>query len=217
KHQTPSPNPKVASRTPARPSGIIEREGRGEEDRMDWCLRFDVSLVFGVWSSVLPFCAFLVTVALLPGCTPKTDEQSTALHSQIFHAVRLIGTRGVGVGQLNKPRSVAVDAQDNLYVVDMTGRVQKFDPLGAFVLSWQMPQTDLGKPKGMGRDREGNIIVVEPHYQRVNHFTTDGKLVAQWGCRGTNEGCFMLPRGIAENSRGEFLVREYMGAERVQR
>ena len=27
----------------------------------------------------------------------------------------------------------------------------------------------------------------------------------------------MLPRGIAENSRGEFLVSEYMGAERVQR
>ena len=27
----------------------------------------------------------------------------------------------------------------------------------------------------------------------------------------------MLPRGIAENSRGEFLVSEYMGAERVQK
>ena len=69
----------------------------------------------------------------------------------------------------------------------------------------------------MGRDHKGNIVVIEPHYQRVNHFTPEGKLVAQWGCRGTNEGCFMLPRGIAENSRGEFFVSEYMGAERVQR
>jgi hypothetical protein len=51
----------------------------------------------------------------------------------------------------------------------------------------------------------------------VNHFTPDGKLVAQWGCRGTNEGCFVLPRAVAVNSRGEFLISEYMGAERVQR
>lgn len=99
----------------------------------------------------------------------------------------------------------------------MTGRVQKFSPEGKYLSHWQMPETDLGKPKGMGRDHDGNIIVVEPHYQRVNHFTTDGKLVAQWGCKGTNEGCFMLPRGIAENSKHEFLVSEYMGAERVQR
>jgi hypothetical protein len=99
----------------------------------------------------------------------------------------------------------------------MTGRVQKFSPEGKFLRTWQLPETELGKPKGMGRDHNGNIMVIEPHYQRVNHFTPDGKLVAQWGCRGTNEGCFILPRGIAENSRGEFLVSEYMGSERVQR
>src|SRR5437879_3766628 len=99
----------------------------------------------------------------------------------------------------------------------MTGRVQKFSPEGKFVLDWPMPQTDLGKPKGMGRDHDGNIIVVEPHYQRVNHYTPDGKLVAQWGCKGTNEGCFMLPRAVAVNSRGEIFVSEYMGAERVQK
>ena len=125
--------------------------------------------------------------------------------------MQVIGSRGVGVGQFNKPRSVAVDAQDNLYVVDMTGRVQKFSPNGAFLLSWQMPQTDLGKPKGMCRDRDGNIMVIEPHYQRVNHFCPEGKLVAQWGERGTNAGQFSLPRAVAVNSRGEVFVSEYGG------
>jgi DNA-binding beta-propeller fold protein YncE len=110
-----------------------------------------------------------------------------------------------------------VDAQDNLYVVDMTGRVQKFSSNGVFLLSWQMPQTDLGKPKGMGRDREGNILVIEPHYQRVNSFSPEGKLVAQWGKRGTNAGEFMLPRAVAVDSHDVVLVSEYGTVERIQR
>ena len=169
-----------------------------------WNLVFLWMLVLGAWC----FCS---------GCSPSDSKNETALQGKLFERAIAIGSRGVGIGELNKPRSVACDTNGNVYVVDMTGRVQKFSPEGKYLLHWQMPETDLGKPKGMGRDHDGNIIVVEPHYQRVNHFTPEGKLVAQWGCRGTNEGCFMLPRGIAENSRGEFLVSEYMGSERVQR
>jgi ABC-type Fe3+ transport system permease subunit/DNA-binding beta-propeller fold protein YncE len=158
--------------------------------------------------------AILCSLVVLSSCMPHTDN---ALNSQFFSRVQIIGSRGVGVGQLNKPRSVAVDAQDNLFVVDMTGRVQKFSPNGIFLLSWQMPQTDLGKPKGMGRDRNGNIIVVEPHYQRVNHFTPQGMLVAQWGQKGTNVGQFTLPRAVAVNSHKEIFISEYSSMERVQR
>jgi DNA-binding beta-propeller fold protein YncE len=112
---------------------------------------------------------------------------------------------------------VAVDAADNLYVVDMTGRVQKFSTNGTWLLSWQMPQTELGKPKGMCRDREGNILVVEPHYSRVNVFSPIGKLLAQWGSHGTNSGQLSLPRAVAVNSHGEIFVSEYQEAERLQK
>jgi ABC-type Fe3+ transport system permease subunit/DNA-binding beta-propeller fold protein YncE len=163
-----------------------------------------------LWGVVtIPFMLLLFTA-----CTPSSSH---GLESKLFDHVQIVGSRGVGVGQLNKPRSVAVDTQDNLYVVDMTGRVQKFSPDGVFLLSWQMPQTDLGKPKGMGRDRDGNIIVVEPHYSRVNIFSPLGKLLAQWGSHGTNTGHFTMPRGVAVDSRGEFFVSEYQGAERVQK
>jgi DNA-binding beta-propeller fold protein YncE len=112
---------------------------------------------------------------------------------------------------------VAVDAQDDLFVADMTGRVQKFSSNGVFLLSWQLPLTDLGKPKGMCRDHDGNILVLEPHYQRVNVFSPEGKLVAQWGKRGTNAGAFTLPRAVAVTSRGEVFVSEYSVLDRVQR
>jgi ABC-type Fe3+ transport system permease subunit/DNA-binding beta-propeller fold protein YncE len=164
---------------------------------------------------VLPL--LLLALGLAAGCGRAPAAGETPIDSRLFTSVRVIGSRGVGVGELNKPRSVAVDGADNCYVVDMTGRVQRFSPLGVFVLSWQLPQTDLGKPKGMCRDRDGDIVVLEPHYQRVNHFSTDGKLLAQWGVSGTNQGQFKLPRSVAVNSRGEIFVSEYGAAERVQR
>jgi DNA-binding beta-propeller fold protein YncE len=172
------------------------------------------SAISGLKPTDLSTCLVLLA---LTGCAPGPAGNESPVASRLFSRAQVIGTRGVGVGQFNKPRSVAVDRQDNLYVVDMTGRVQKFSSNGLFLLSWQMPQTELGKPKGLCRDRQGNIVVVEPHYQRVNHFSPSGQLMAQWGRRGTNPGQFMLPRAVAVNSRNEILVSEYGPAERVQR
>lgn len=158
----------------------------------------------------------VATLLLVSGCTPSSDF---ALHtrSKLFSGVEIIGTRGTGAGQFNKPRSVAVDRDDNLYVVDLTGRVQKFSPSGQYLLSWQMPQTDKGKPKGMIKDCDGNVIVIEPHYSRVNHFDPQGKLLAQWGENGTNISKLQFPRAVAINSRGDIFVSEYGLVERIQR
>ena len=159
----------------------------------------------------------LAVGAFLVGCSAKSGAEVTPLDSKLFSAVQVIGGRGVAPGQFNKPRSLVCDREDNLYVVDITGRVQKFDSDGHWLLQWQMPQTDLGKPKGMGLDADGNIIVVEPHYMRVKHFTAQGRLVAQWGIKGTNAAEFILPRSIGLNSRGEFYVSEYTLVDRIQR
>jgi DNA-binding beta-propeller fold protein YncE len=153
----------------------------------------------------------------LAGCAPQAISNSTPLDSKLFERSEIVGTRGTGLGQLNKPRSLAVDRDDNLYVVDMTGRVQKFSSNGQYLAFWQMPETTKGKAKGMGRDRDGNIIVVEPHYSRVNHFGTNCALIAQWGVHGTNAGQLGLPRAVAVNSHGEVLVSEYAESERVQK
>jgi ABC-type Fe3+ transport system permease subunit len=162
--------------------------------------------------------AGLAALGWVVGCdSGAPSEDSTPLNSAFFSEARVIGSRGVGPGHFNKPRSVVCDRDDNLYVVDMTGRVQKFDPDGRFILQWQMPETDRGRPKGMGLDSDGLILVVEPHYQRINHFTPEGRLVRQWGRHGTNAGEFILPRGVVQNARGEFFVSEYTLVERVQR
>src|SRR6185503_3701886 len=165
---------------------------------------------------------FVLAASLLflnGGCGKRSHApaNSFSIQSSIFSRVEVIGSRGTGAGQFNKPRSLALDTNDNLFVVDMTGRVQKFSPDGKFLLSWQMPETDIGKPKGMDRDRDGNIVILEPHYQRVNHFTPDGKLVAQWGVKGTNAGELTLPRAIAVDTKNNVIVSEYTLVDRVQK
>ncbi len=170
------------------------------------------------FTSRAPLLALLLAPAsLLCSCSAPSSSTDVPLRGPLFSRAKVLGARGVGVGQLNKPRSLALDREDHLYVVDMTGRVQKFSPNGVFELLWQMPQTDLGKPKGMGRDAEGNILVIEPHYQRVNHFSTTGKLLAQWGEKGTNVGQFWMPRAVAVDSHGALFVSEYGAVERVQK
>lgn len=160
--------------------------------------------------------ALLVGVSFVSGCTPKQEGQAS-LNSKFFSHAEVIGTRGGAPGQFNKPRAVCIDRDENVYAVDITGRVQKFAPDGRFLLFWQMPETDLGKAKGMIRDADGNVVIVEPHYSRVNHYSTNGTLLAQWGLHGTNAGQLAFPRGVAVNSRGEMFLTEYGQTERIQR
>jgi ABC-type Fe3+ transport system permease subunit/DNA-binding beta-propeller fold protein YncE len=162
---------------------------------------------------VASICA--IALCILPGCSAD-DQRGAAVQSRFFSRVEVIGSRGAGVGELNKPRSVAVDAKDNLYVVDMTGRVQKFSPDGKYILDLQMPEVVKGKPKGMCRDRHGNIVLVEPHYSRVNYFSPEGKLLAQWGVKGTNAGQLGMPRAAVVDSNNDIYICEYTDSERVQ-
>ncbi len=150
------------------------------------------------------------------GCSPSAENRDSLAQSRLFARVEIVGSRGTGPGEFNKPRSLALDAHDNLYVADMTGRIQKFSPQGRYLLAWQMPETDLGKAKGMCCDKAGSIVVIEPHYQRVNRFSPEGRLLAQWGGHLTNGGPFSLPRAVAVNSRNEAIVSEYTLTERVQ-
>ena len=168
------------------------------------------------WRAGRAFCLVAAT-GLAAGCGPNSSLTEAPLKSELFSRAQTIGCRGTGLGQFNKPRSVAVDGADNLYVVDMTARVQKFDSNGVFAGSWQMEQTEKGKPKGMDSDANGNIIVIEPHYTRINIVTPDLKPIRRWGDPGTNGGQLAFPRSVAVNTRGELIITEHSTMERVQR
>src|SRR4030042_1964900 len=67
------------------------------------------------------------------------------------------GRRGVSDGRFQKPRAMAIDDQDRIYVVDMTARIQVFDTDGRFLRGWHTPKKETGKPTGLCVARDGRI------------------------------------------------------------
>jgi hypothetical protein len=51
----------------------------------------------------------------------------------------------------------------------------------------------------------------------VNDFSPEGKLLSQWGQKGTAIGQLSMPRAAALTSRGEIFLCEYGDVERVQK
>src|SRR3954465_2618110 len=78
------------------------------------------------------------------------------------------GSLGGGNGQFSKPRAIAIDKEDQLYIVDMTARIQVFDTDGKFIRSWQTPQQHSGRPTGLTISTvDGNLMVADTHYYRI--------------------------------------------------
>lgn len=71
----------------------------------------------------------LVTV-LTPTPKPKPDGYTVAY---------TIGAEGTGPGLFKGSLSVAVDGEGRVYVSDDTRRVQRFDPTGKFLNTWDIP------------------------------------------------------------------------------
>lgn len=133
---------------------------------------------------------------------------------------RVWGQRGVADGQLLKPRGITIDQQDQLYVVDMTARIQVFDLDGKFLRGFRTPKWDLGKPTGISIDRDGNVVVPDTHYHRVLFFTPEGQLLPErtiGGTLGSGPSEFGFVTDVVQDSLGNYYVSEYGENDRIQK
>src|SRR6185295_10749339 len=108
--------------------------------------------------------------------------------SSIGQLVAVWGRRGISDGRLQKPRAMAIDARDLLYIVDMTARIQVFTTDGQFVRGWQTPVHENGRPTGISIDRHGNVMVADTHYFRLLVYTPEGELKETLGSEGHAPG-----------------------------
>ncbi len=131
------------------------------------------------------------------------------------------GQRGTTPGRLQKPRAVAIDEHDRLYIVDMSARIQVFDPDGHLLRGpWQTPDHEHGKPTGLSMDHDGNLMVADTHYFRILFYTPEGKLLKDktiGGTLGHGPGEFGLVTDVVQDSQGNYYVSEYGDFDRIQK
>ena len=91
------------------------------------------------WREGLIVCGLLIATCL-PGCVGGASPPGKP---------ELVwGRQGLSPGRLMKPRAMAIDKQDQLYIVDITGRIQVFDAEGKYLRGWRTPESQNGKPTG---------------------------------------------------------------------
>jgi sugar lactone lactonase YvrE len=128
------------------------------------------------------------------------------------------GRRGISEGRFQKPRAIAIDAQDRLYIVDMTARIQVFDCEGNFLRAWQTPVHTAGRPTGLSIDRQGRVLVADTHYYRVLVYSQTGELLKViGGQQGNKPGEFGLVTDAIEDSQGNLYIAEYGDFDRIQK
>lgn len=156
--------------------------------------------------------ACLFALVAWVGCVPAGGDSGPA---------ELIwGRQGEQPGELHKPRAIAIDPQDNLYIVDMTARIQVFDSQGKYLRGWRTPLAEQGRPTGLGFDREGRLMVADTHYFRVLFYQPDGKLVEPdtiGGTFGREPGQFGFVTDVVQDSQGNYYVAEYGDYDRIQK
>jgi DNA-binding beta-propeller fold protein YncE len=172
-----------------------------------------------------PACLALTAAAGLPlaGCVPVGQGPLPEL---------VWGRRGLGEGKFLKPRAIAIDASDQLYIVDTTGRIQVFDADGYLLRGWRTPLTKNGRPTGLAirgtADNSGaarrpappRLLVADTHYYRVLSYGLDGQLYDReqiGGSAGHRPGEFAFVTDAVCDRHGCFYVGEYNQSDRIQK
>lgn len=150
---------------------------------------------------------------MLPLCVGCDDDRAS-----VGKLDKIWGRRGISDGRFQKPRAMAIDLQDHIYVVDMTARIQVFDSDGNFLRGWRTPEHEAGKPTGLSVDRQGNILVADTHYYRVLVYSPEGVLLRTMGGNlGGKPGEFNLVLDAVQDSQGNYYVAEMGEFDRVQK
>lgn len=121
------------------------------------------------------------------------------------------GKRGVGTGEFNLPRDIAI-GKDKLYVVDGGNfRIQVFDMEGKFIQTFGSVGKQFGsfgRPKEADTDADGNLYVIDAAFGNFQIFNPQGELLLFIGERadGDAPGRFGLPSGVAVDENGRIYV-----------
>ena len=148
------------------------------------------------------------------GCR-QSEEGQLGRHDSVW------GVHGIVDGRMHKPRAMAIDPQDRLYIVDFTARILVYDADGRYLRGWKTPESESGRPTGLTFDPQRNeLLVADTHYYRVLAYTPEGELLEErtvGGVLGKGPGAFGFVTDAVRDSQGCLYVSEYGDNDRIQK
>ena len=208
---------------------------------------FDLMGLDGVWHTATPGARLQFTVAEPPGRTmliyveSPPDEFETWMNEteQLLATITFVEKPEVSTaptevapsdappGEIWAARGgmLAIDAQDNVYVLRSDAMIYKYDSAGNLLTQWGGPGSGEGQFRlregsylgmNLAADGQGNVLVVDIGNDRIQKFDTNGNFLKQWGSEGKEPGQFIRGWAIAVDSEGNVYVGEE-GNHRVQK
>ncbi|GEM_PF-1214991 len=115
-------------------------------------------------------------------------------------------------------RGITVDAANNIYVIDSTGKpgevIKKYDKNGnrlslQFGIIGGLEPSYFNNPTDLAVDkRNGDIYVVDTGNNRIQRFNSEGSFLSEFGQFGSENGSFNSPWGIAVDNQGFVYIAD---------
>jgi len=144
------------------------------------------------------------------------DRQGKVIR-QVARGVGGPADRGTGPGEWHLPHKLAVDADENLYIIDRENkRIQIFDRNLTYTRElkndWNPWDVHISR-----KGTDGYGFMADHLRERVHKFSlTDGTLLATWGSQGLGPGQFDWVHGIVVDSKGAVYAADTYG-QRIQK
>jgi sugar lactone lactonase YvrE len=123
------------------------------------------------------------------------------------------GKKGDQPGEFHSPIGIAITRKDELFVTDLNNsRVQRFSADGKSLGVFDVPRDDPKRRScilgGIAVDHAGHIYLSFMNQHKLAVYTEAGKLVREWGKKGTGPGEFHQPGSIVLNGDGTLFVTD---------
>ena len=142
------------------------------------------------------------------------DAMASQIHVTTLKGkfIKSIGSKGLRVGEFNRPTFIDISANGNLYISDsMNHRIQILDSEGQYIHAFgELSQNigGFGNPRGIALDSNENIYVSDTMYNTIQIFNKNGELLMVFGSYGFRKGEFSLPEDISITSDNEIYISD---------
>lgn len=175
-------------------------------------------LLFVFAGAVVVFGNYFPSAHVVDGGFDKKQSRSYAITN-----ISIWGKRGKEEDwDFEKPRSVAVSGDGTVYVLDISGRIQRFDRSNAFLGGYPIPGVSSGNPQAIASGKSGSVLVTDTHNNRIQRLETDGTFLPVIASSASapdsaKPGELFWPCAAIESLDGSIYTLEYGGHDRVQK